>query len=145
MLLSMSDIANCKLNKEEKVTGEKRIEALFSKGKSFVAYPLRVVYLETDFSLPSSISILVSVPKKRIKSAVKRNRLKRLIREAYRLNKHYLNGVKKFESSHFDIAFVFVKDELTNYKTIEKGIKKGLMEIANKLSCNKIDENIKSS
>lgn len=137
MLLFMSDINNYKFRKEEKIIGENRIDSLFVEGESFVAYPLRVVYLKKELSLPSSISVLVSVPKKRIKSAVKRNRIKRQVRESYRLNKHYLKAIRESTDHHLDIAFVFVKEELVKFSIIEKGMKKGLTEIANRLSCNK--------
>jgi len=133
----MSNINNYKFRKGEKIVGENRIDSLFIEGKSFVAFPLRVVYLKTELSLSSPISVLVSVPKKRIKSAVKRNRIKRQVREAYRLNKHYLEAVTESIDHHLDIAFVFVREELMEYSIIEKGMRKGLTEIANRLSCNK--------
>ena len=133
----MSNINNYKFRKEEKIVGENRIDSLFIEGKSFVAFPLRVVYLKTELSLSSPLSVLVSVPKKRIKSAVKRNRIKRQVREAYRLNKHYLEALTESIDHHLDIAFVFVRDELMEYSIIEKGMRKGLTEIANRLSCNK--------
>ena len=133
----MSDKNNYRLKKEEKVIGENRIDSLFIEGKSFVAFPLRVVYHMTELSLTSSVSMLVSVPKKRIKSAVKRNRIKRQVREAYRLNKYYLDTVTESIDHHLDIAFVFVREELMEYSIIEKGMRKGLTEIANRLSCNK--------
>ena len=130
----MSNINNYKFRKEEKIVGENRIDSLFIEGKSFVAFPLRVVYLKTELSLSSPLSVLVSVPKKRIKSAVKRNRIKRQVREAYRLNKHYLEAVTESIDHHLDIAFVFVREELMEYSIIEKGMRKGLTEIANRLS-----------
>ena len=133
----MSNINNYKFRKGEKIVGENRIDSLFIEGKSFVAFPLRVVYLKTELSLSSPLSVLVSVPKKRIKSAVKRNRIKRQVREAYRLNKHYLEAVTESIDHHLDIAFVFVREELMEYSIIEKGMRKGLTEIANRLSCNK--------
>ena len=133
----MSNINNYRFTKEEKIVGENRIDSLFNEGKSFVAFPLRVVYLKTELSLSSPISVLVSVPKKRIKSAVKRNRIKRQVREAYRLNKHYLEALTESIDHHLDIAFVFVREELMEYSIIEKGMRKGLTEIANRLSCNK--------
>ncbi|MDD4776888.1 MAG: ribonuclease P protein component [Fermentimonas sp.] len=119
--------------KEEKLTGDKRIEYLFAQGKSFVAYPLRVVYLEKTSRDPAVHKILVSIPKKRIKSAVKRNRMKRLIRESFRLNKHILNDVPKDKFVYLEIAFVYVKDELTDFATVEKGMRKALTEIKNRL------------
>ena len=110
--------------KNERITGEKRIESLFSNGQSFVAYPMRVIFVKTA-SVPDlpPVSVLVSVPKKRIKSAVQRNKIKRLIRETYRLNKHLITKEIDFR---LDVAFVYVKDELTDYATVEKGMLKAL-------------------
>ena len=117
--------------KNERITGEKRIESLFSNGQSFVAYPMRVIFVKTALiaDLPP-VSILVSVPKKRIKSAVQRNRIKRLIRETYRLNKHLIAT----DDCHLDVAFVYVKDELSDYATIEKGMLKTLKTLTRSLS-----------
>lgn len=132
MLLSMNDYNNNNFQKEERVSGDKRVEALFTKGKSFLAYPLKVVYLETNSPLSSTYSLLISVPKKRIKSAVKRNRVKRLIREAYRLNKHTLNAFAE-NNRCFDFGFVYIKDEVTDYATIEKGVIKAIKILKKKL------------
>ena len=134
----MSNINNYRFTKEEKIVGENRIDSLFNEGKSFVAFPLRVVFLKTELSLSSPISVLVSVPKKRIKSAVKRNRIKRQVREAYRLNKHFLEVVAQSTEQHLDIAFVFVKDGLVEYSIIEKGMRKGLTEIASRFACSNL-------
>ena len=116
--------------KNERITGEKRIQTLFSNGQSFVAYPLRVIFLKMEVvaDLPP-VSALVSVPKKRIKSAVHRNRLKRLIRETYRLNKHCVAPA----DGRLDVAFIYLKDELSDYATIEKGMRKALNTLSNSL------------
>lgn len=69
------------------------IEKMFAGGsRSFSVFPLRVVYLPVE-ELEAPVSILVSVSKRRFKRAVKRNRVKRQIREAYRMNKHGLLAV----------------------------------------------------
>ncbi|MDR1517236.1 MAG: ribonuclease P protein component [Dysgonamonadaceae bacterium] len=118
------------LKKKERVSGEKRIENLFANGRSFIAYPLRVVYVVCDKSeSESQVSIFVSVPKKRIGSAVNRNRLKRLVRETYRLNKHLLLSALRPET-RVDVAFVYVKDELSDFAAVEKGMIKSLKEMA---------------
>ncbi len=119
--------------KKERVTGVKRIEHLFAHGRSFISYPLRVIFVETDGLHENRVSVLISVPKKRLKSAVKRNRVKRLIREAYRLNKYAfcIDSVK--EAHGLDIAFIYVKDELTHYTAVEKGVRKALKEISRQL------------
>jgi ribonuclease P protein component len=115
--------------KAERITGEKRVDAIFASGKSFISYPLRVVYLQHEQSPIHSCSILITVPKKRIKKAVHRNRIKRLIRESYRLNKELVNDIEFGEQS-LDIAFVYVKDTVSDYKELQKGVKKALRQIA---------------
>ncbi|MDO5523549.1 MAG: ribonuclease P protein component [Bacteroidia bacterium] len=114
--------------KEERVTGKKRIENLFAHGRSFVAYPFRIVFYEYEPCTPSSVSILVSIPKKKLKKATDRNRMKRLAREAYRLNKNLFE-----KNSRLDIAFIYLKDELSGYDVVEKGVCKALREISNKI------------
>lgn len=80
--------------KIEKLKGQKLIEKLFSEGKSVAAYPLRLVYLKTSFEDSVKIKTGVSVSKKHFKKAVDRNRIKRLMREAYRLHKsNYFNNI----------------------------------------------------
>lgn len=115
--------------KEERVTGEKRVETLFENGCSFIAYPLRVVFLQTDALARFPLSVIVSIPKKRIKLAVNRNRMKRLVREAYRLNKHLFYNADIPQNYHLDVAFIYVKDELSDYGTIEKAMKKAMSEL----------------
>ncbi|WP_317045208.1 ribonuclease P protein component [Formosa algae] len=73
--------------KTEKLKSKITIEKLFTEGKSVSAYPLRLVYLKTSFEDNVTIKAGVSVSKRNFKLAVDRNRIKRLLREAYRLNK----------------------------------------------------------
>jgi ribonuclease P protein component len=77
------------LSKKERLSSGKRIEQLFSSGQTFNVYPIRVIYFLGHTESPG-IQVLFSVPKKRFKKAVDRNRIKRLLREAYRLQKHGL-------------------------------------------------------
>ena len=77
--------------KEEHLCRKKLIEELFSKqGSSFGVYPLRIVWIKSDAPSTAPPQVLISVSKRTFKRAVDRNRLKRLIREAYRLNKYRL-------------------------------------------------------
>ena len=107
MLLSMNEGECCRFRKDERVTGEKRVETLFTQGVSFMAYPFRVVFLETAQHRTEPLSVLISIPKKRLRSAVDRNRMKRLTREAYRLNKHLFDGILSGEKAHIDLAFIY--------------------------------------
>jgi ribonuclease P protein component len=122
-------------SKEEKLCSTKAIDTLFSIGGSFVAYPLRVVYLIHDKSEveAQSASVMISVSKRKFKRAVKRNRVKRLIREAYRLNKHDLTALLIKHNKRIDIAFLYLKDELPEFSEIEKSILKTLTILTDKM------------
>ena len=93
------------LDKTERLCSKNLIERLFAGGnRSFPAFPLRVVYMYLHPDEGSSdVSILISVPKKRFKRAVKRNLVKRQIREAYRLNKYILLDALKKQEDKSDI------------------------------------------
>ncbi|MFD1616210.1 ribonuclease P protein component [Gelatiniphilus marinus] len=73
--------------KKEKLKSKKLIDQLFTDGQSVSAFPLRLVYLPTTFNDKVKAKTGVSVSKRNFKTAVSRNHIKRLLREAYRLNK----------------------------------------------------------
>ena len=129
MLLSMNEGKRFSFQKEERVTGKKRIEFLFTQGGSMMAYPFRVVYLKTAHPFTVPLSILISIPKKRLRSAVHRNRMKRLTREAYRLNRHLFDGIQAGKEVHTDVAFIYVKDEMSDFATVEKSVRKVLIAL----------------
>ncbi len=126
-------------DKNERLSGTKRIDTLFKEGKSFISYPLRVIYLIHEQSSEAKCSILVSVPKKRIKKAVHRNRIKRLVRESYRLNRALINKLE-LDQQPIDVAFIYVKDTATNFNEIDKAIKKALNQIAVRIKKNEESE-----
>ncbi len=76
--------------KSEKLKSKNTIDLLFSEGKSVGKYPLRLVYVASDFGENVPIKMGVSVSKKYFKKAVDRNYFKRVLRETYRLNKNRL-------------------------------------------------------
>ena len=120
-------------SKIEHLCGEKRITRLYTQGDAFIAYPVRVVFLIEPKSDIEPANVLISVPKKRFKRAVKRNRLKRLIREAYRLNKQEL--IEKLEEKQLQIhvAFNYVSDDELDFASIEKKIKLSLQKLIDKI------------
>jgi len=120
-------------SKTEHLCGEKRITRLYTQGDAFIAFPMRVVFLIEPKSDSEPSNVLVSVPKKRFKRAVKRNRLKRLMREAYRLNKK--SFIEKLEEKQLQIhiAFNYVSDEVLDFPTIEKKMKLSLQKLIDKI------------
>lgn len=99
------------------------------------AFPLRVVFMrrerQADEAVPP-VSVLVSVPKKRFRHAVDRNRMKRLVREAYRLNKHILWKALEGKTYGMAVAFVCITDVLPTFDVVNKSMKKALIRIAEK-------------
>lgn len=77
--------------KQERLSSKVLLEQLFKEGKSFAVFPFRVVYKVAELPSSSPAQVAFSVPKRKFKRAVDRNRIKRLMRESYRLNKqlHY--------------------------------------------------------
>lgn len=123
--------------KEERLCGELRIGELFRKGKSLVAYPLRVVWrcLDADEDLQQLVPlrVLISVPKRRLHRANQRNRAKRLMREAYRLQNHELWAIASEKELRLQLAFVWLADNTACYETVSDRMNKSLKKIADEL------------
>lgn len=92
-----------------------------------LAYPIRAVYILQE-QAEAPVSVLVSVPKRHFKHAVDRNRMKRRIREAYRLNKHLLTD-SLGEGQYLAVAFLWTNDVTADYPTVEAKMKKLLQRI----------------
>ena len=121
------------LHKSERLDKKKVIDKMFSGGaRSFSVFPLRVVYLPVE-ELEAPVSILVSVSKRRFKRAVKRNRVKRQIREAYRKNKHGLLQTLQDEGRQLAVAFIYLSDRLVDSLEIEERMKVALARITEKV------------
>ena len=111
--------------KTEKLKSKTTIDLLFSKGKSVSKYPLRLVFVESEYGIPEDsdqkLKMGVSVSKKYFKHAVDRNYFKRVLRETYRLNKHLL--VDHLDKPYAMMFFYQTKDRLSyeeiNTKTIQ--------------------------
>ncbi len=120
--------------KKEKLCSQKVIEELFSSGRSFIKYPLRVVFMVQEEQPDTNMKVLVSVSKRRFKRAYKRNLLKRRIREAYRLNKHLIFPLLEKNSVNIAIAFVYIHTGILPYSEIEKAMRATLESLKTKLS-----------
>jgi len=119
------------LKKAERLSSKKIIDKLFTEGESFLQYPLKIVFLQTDIISAYPAQAGFTVSKKIFKRAVARNRIKRLLRESYRLNKHIIYDINS--SSKIAIFFIFIGKELPEYKQIERAMSEGLKKLINRL------------
>ncbi len=102
----MANVASYTLEKEERLCSRKALEELFGGGRQSVSvFPIRAVFMPNGLE---SVRILVSVSKRYFKRAVKRNRIKRQLREAYRLQKDKLLPL----DGGLDIAFLWTSNEM---------------------------------
>jgi ribonuclease P protein component len=111
---------NQRLYKTERLKSLKAIEHLFAKGEKISSFPIKLIYIIHENAKISSHQVAFSVPKRNIKKAVHRNKIKRRMREAYRKNKHIL---AVSENKKLNIMFIFTDNKDCPYTFIEDKIK----------------------
>ena len=104
--------------KEEKLKKKNLITELFASGKSASVFPLKMVYLENDHDSPFKIQAGVSVSKRNFKSAVDRNRIKRLMRESYRKNKYLIYNDD--DTKKHILMFIYQAKSEVSYQKMEE-------------------------
>jgi len=115
------------LSKSERLSSRKDIESLFAEGQSLTKYPIRLVWRETlaPLSAETPIQVMFSVSKKKFSRAVDRNRVKRLMRESYRLLKPILySSIVSQKSYH--LGWIYTANEIHDFETIQKSISSAL-------------------
>jgi len=111
---------NLSFSNKEKLKSKKSIEQLFLEGQSISAYPLRLVYLQMSFNDNTIVKTGVSVSKRNFKKAVDRNRIKRLLRESYRLNKAaYFNNI----TTQYAFMILYIGNDKPTLNQIETRMK----------------------
>ena len=126
------------LGKQERLKSKKLIEKLYAEGTSVKSFPLRMMFIQTTHTSSFPCQVGVSVAKRNYKLAVDRNRLKRLMREAYRLQKEIVYH-------NLDAPYVFmisyIGREEIKYEDLYLKMEKLLTLFIDKVKV-KTDENI---
>lgn len=116
--------------KSEHLYGIKTIERLYNQGSVFVSYPFRVVYFMVEDKTESvPVRVMVGVSKKKFKNAVDRNRIKRLMRETYRLNKSRLIEFMRENDLNVHLAFQYISDETIPFAEMNSKMEKALAKL----------------
>ncbi|MDT0647252.1 ribonuclease P protein component [Zunongwangia sp. F260] len=107
--------------RKEKLKSKKLIEILFQKGKSVKSFPLRLIYLPIENKQHVQFQTGVSVPKRIVKTAVQRNRIKRLMREAYRKNKYLVTNAS---GTSYAFMILYMTPKEMGYEELFKAMEK---------------------
>jgi len=123
-------------SKNERLKSKQIISLLFTEGKQIKAYPLRVFYKEITEQDPNSTSkVAFTVSKKKFKRTVDRNRIKRLMREAFRLEKHQIyHPLRDFNRKYLALVVIYVGQNMPSYQTIHEATKKILDRLIKELA-----------
>lgn len=119
------------LGKQERLKSKTVIGKLYKEGKSVKSFPLRMVYIQTEHSSNFPAQVGVSVPKRNFKKAVARNRIKRLLRETYRKQKHLV-----YDSIEKPYVFMisYIGKEECSYDELEIKMKQLLTTFIEKIN-----------
>lgn len=121
------------LGKSERLCSKKLLDELLASKCSFVKYPFRIVFKESSLPGEFPARVAVSVGKKKFKRAVKRNRVKRLVREAFRLNKtEFYDRIPAGKT--VDLLFIYLDNNLPTYAKTELAIKNAMQKIVTALA-----------
>lgn len=110
-------------NRQEKLKSRKLIEQVFSKGKAINAHPLRIVYSVLKEKVDAPLKVGVTVSSRNFKKAVDRNRIKRLMREAYRLNKAELVTHAEKTNQQLAVFIMYTDRALPEFTLINEKMK----------------------
>lgn len=121
-------------NKTDKLKQKQIIDALFRSGLSVNAYPLRLVFNNQSEYNKGGFKIAVSVSKRFFKKAVDRNKIKRLLRESYRLQKQEIvMRIEPFCKEGLIGMIIYTGDQIPNFSTIESSMNKLWLKLESKL------------
>lgn len=123
------------LNKLEKLKSRKVIEQLFAKPQGyFYQHPIKISWLVTELETKFPVQVAVVVSKRNFAKAIHRNYIKRVLRDAYRNNKHNLYEELKKQNKQMALVVSFTSKNFEQYASVEKGLKACLEKVVNEIS-----------
>lgn len=117
----------------ERIKSKKVLEELYQKGETINHFPFRLKFMRHNFEDEVKVKITVSVPKRNVRKAVQRNRLKRQIKEAYRLNKSTLLSQFENEPKGLALFLIYTGKQDQEYALLESKLIELLKKLQSKL------------
>ncbi len=132
-MCAKADTVGFSLSRQERLRSKKLIDNLFKNGESFFVYPFKVIYLvdAQKHKDTADVSLFISVSKKNIKRAVDRNRVRRLVREAWRTQKQPLTAYYSGQNKQIQIALVYTAKQLTESAVVHHKINTIILRLLN--------------
>ena len=124
--------------KTERLHSRKTIQELFSEGSSFFVHPFKILVLPQVTEGKRPHQVLITVPKKHFKHAVDRNRIRRQIKELYRLHKEKWPPTPE-PRQHYLIAILYLAKEKYDYDFLEQKFLAALERLKTKSESAPID------
>ncbi len=119
-LIVMTSTGTYSFTKTEKLCNRKTIELLFAGGNSFFIAPFKVLWSVDNKIAAAAVQVVMIVPKRNFRNAVTRNRIKRIMREAYRLHKEALCNSLSGKSISFSVAIIMTGRKVPDFKECEQ-------------------------
>ena len=124
-----------KFSKKEKLNDLHLITAIFNKqGQSVFKPPILLAYYETELNSPFPVQVLFSVSKKKFQRAHDRNRIKRLMSESYRMNKHRIYEALADKNKQYAIAFLYLDNVLPDHGLVDDKLNSSINEFIKRVS-----------
>ncbi len=129
--MNLQQKARYTLGKNERLKSRKAIEQLFKDSQSFSVFPIKIIFKKEPLTgIPAlKLQAAFSVSKRNFKKAVDRNRIKRLMREAWRLQKNNLQDALEQTSQQAVVFILFMGNDVPAYEIVKEKIGTALKKL----------------